>query len=176
MSFYEDAYRSVKEFHIAFGLEVNAVWSPDLLELRKRLIEEEYDELREEWSSDSYSHSALKETCDLVYVLLGTAIALGIRPNYDQYGLSVDSTCAWLDNGQSGDSYEVRARLADCIGATVRWLYDGDFSKQTVAEAFRMVHDSNMSKLVDGKVLYRDDGKVLKGPNYRPCDLSGLAL
>ena len=32
---------------------------------------------------------------------------------------------------------------------------------------FRHIHYSNMSKLgSDGKPLYRDDGKVLKGPNY----------
>ena len=42
-------------------------------------------------------------------------------------------------------------------------------------EAFQRVHDSNMSKLgEDGKPLYRDDGKVLKGPNYFEPDLSDL--
>lgn len=38
---------------------------------------------------------------------------------------------------------------------------------------FNIVHDSNMSKLrPDGKPIYRDDGKVMKGPNYVPPDLS----
>lgn len=42
-------------------------------------------------------------------------------------------------------------------------------------EAFQRVHDSNMSKLgEDGKPLYREDGKVLKGPNYFEPDLSDL--
>jgi len=42
-------------------------------------------------------------------------------------------------------------------------------------EAFRRVHESNMSKLgEDGKPIYREDGKVLKGPNYQPPDLSDL--
>ena len=40
--------------------------------------------------------------------------------------------------------------------------------------ALYRVHDSNMSKLVDGKPLKRDDGKVLKGPNYKKPDLSDL--
>ena len=35
-------------------------------------------------------------------------------------------------------------------------------------ETFRRVHQSNMSKLVDGHALKREDGKVLKGPNYKP--------
>ena len=40
--------------------------------------------------------------------------------------------------------------------------------------AFNRVHASNMSKLVDGKPLKRKDGKVLKGPNYTPPDLTDL--
>ncbi len=46
------------------------------------------------------------------------------------------------------------------------WLLD---------EALDRVHKSNMSKLdEEGKPIYRDDGKVLKGPNYKPPDLSDL--
>jgi hypothetical protein len=42
-------------------------------------------------------------------------------------------------------------------------------------QALRRVHQSNMSKLgEDGKPIYREDGKVLKGPNYQPPDLSDL--
>jgi len=42
-------------------------------------------------------------------------------------------------------------------------------------EAFDRVHASNMSKLVDGKALKREDGKILKGPKYLPPTLSDLA-
>lgn len=39
--------------------------------------------------------------------------------------------------------------------------------------AFREVHRSNMSKLgEDGKPIKRDDGKVLKGPNFTPPNLN----
>jgi predicted HAD superfamily Cof-like phosphohydrolase len=41
-------------------------------------------------------------------------------------------------------------------------------------EALDRVHESNMSKLVDGKPLKREDGKVLKGPNYKPPYLEDL--
>ena len=38
--------------------------------------------------------------------------------------------------------------------------------------AFVEVHRSNMSKLFeDGKPRFREDGKVLKGPNFSPPDL-----
>jgi hypothetical protein len=43
-------------------------------------------------------------------------------------------------------------------------------------EAVALVHASNMSKLVDGKPVMRPDGKVLKGPNYRPPDMAGCVL
>ena len=42
-------------------------------------------------------------------------------------------------------------------------------------EALDRVHKSNMSKLdEDGHPIYRDDGKVLKGPNYKPPNLTDL--
>jgi len=42
---------------------------------------------------------------------------------------------------------------------------------------FVEVHRSNLSKVdTDGRVLKRADGKVLKGPGYRPPDLDGLVV
>ena len=42
-------------------------------------------------------------------------------------------------------------------------------------EALDRVHKSNMSKLDDdGHPIYREDGKVLKGPNYQPPILTDL--
>ena len=42
-------------------------------------------------------------------------------------------------------------------------------------EALNRVHTSNLSKLdEDGKPIYREDGKVLKGPNYAPPNLEDL--
>jgi len=42
-------------------------------------------------------------------------------------------------------------------------------------EAFKRVHESNMSKLGDdGFPIRRHDGKVLKGPNYKEPNLSDL--
>lgn len=41
-------------------------------------------------------------------------------------------------------------------------------------EALARVHTSNMSKLVDGKPLKNEQGKVLKGPNYKPPFLDDL--
>ena len=42
-------------------------------------------------------------------------------------------------------------------------------------EAMHRVHESNMSKLDnEGNPIYREDGKVLKGPNYQPPNLADL--
>lgn len=67
---------------------------------------------------------------------------------------------------------EILKELADlvyvCYGYAVTFGWDLD-------EALRRVHQSNMSKLgEDGKPIYREDGKVLKGPNYKEADLSDL--
>jgi len=43
-----------------------------------------------------------------------------------------------------------------------------------LSTALLRVHKSNMSKLVNGKPLKNEDGKVLKGPNYQPPTLSDL--
>ena len=67
---------------------------------------------------------------------------------------------------------EALKELADLIyvcyqyAENMGWLLD---------EALDRVHLSNMSKLgEDGKPIYREDGKVLKGPNYKPPTLTDL--
>ena len=67
---------------------------------------------------------------------------------------------------------ECLKELADLVyvcyqyAENMRWDLDG---------ALDLVHKSNMSKLdEDGNPIYREDGKVLKGPNYKPPDLSDL--
>ena len=47
------------------------------------------------------------------------------------------------------------------------------FSDNQLELAVRLVHKSNMSKLgEDGKPIRREDGKILKGPNYKEPDMS----
>ena len=52
------------------------------------------------------------------------------------------------------------------FAANMKWDLD---------EAMHRVHESNMSKLDEsGKPVLREDGKVLKGPNYKPPNLTDL--
>ena len=41
---------------------------------------------------------------------------------------------------------------------------------------FQEVHRSNLSKLENGKVLYRKDGKVMKGKNYSPANITQVLI
>lgn len=41
-------------------------------------------------------------------------------------------------------------------------------------EAFDRVHDSNMTKVVDGQIIFREDGKILKPHTYVAPDMRGL--
>jgi len=119
------------EFHRAFNCSVDDR-SEDVVKARSTLILEEYVELRGElvnlWEDlfrgrDTYTSLLYmaKELADLVYVIYGTAVALGI-----------------------------------------------DLDK-----AVELVHTSNMSKVGDdGLPQYREDGKVLKGPNYKAPDMT----
>ena len=44
-----------------------------------------------------------------------------------------------------------------------------------IDEVFAEIHRSNMTKLDEnGKPIFREDGKVLKGPNFQPPDLKGI--
>lgn len=71
----------------------------------------------------------------------------------------------YLEACENEDMVEVADAIVDMqyilsgivIGHGLQSLFD---------ELFLEVHESNMSKLENGKVLRRKDGKVLKGKNY----------
>ena len=62
--------------------------------------------------------------------------------------------------------------LADLVYVCAQYAENMEWDLE---QALRRVHKSNMSKLgEDGNPIYREDGKVLKGPNYQPPNLSDL--
>jgi predicted HAD superfamily Cof-like phosphohydrolase len=74
--------------------------------------------------------------------------------------------------GYARNAEECLKELADLVyvcyqyAANLEWDLD---------EAMDRVHQSNMSKLgEDGNPIRREDGKVLKGPNYQPPNLTDL--
>ena len=59
--------------------------------------------------------------------------------------------------------------VADAIGDAIYVLYGmGLEFGIDVDRVIEEIHTSNMSKLhPDGSVVYREDGKILKGPNFK---------
>lgn len=75
----------------------------------------------------------------------------------------------FLDAVEEGDLVNAFKELADLI-----YVVEGTAVEMggDLAAVFREVHRSNMSKLDEnGKPIYREDGKVLKGPNYFEPDV-----
>lgn len=63
------------------------------------------------------------------------------------------------------------------FSTAIKWAVDiGDvLGEDRLNEAFARVHASNMSKLDDnGKPIRREDGKIMKGQNYKPPVLRDL--
>ena len=92
-----------------------------------------------------------------------------ISEEYNELIEALDEACAFFQNPHSREN--ALKELADLVyvcfqlAAACGWELD---------EALDRVHQSNLSKLVDGKPLKREDGKVLKGPNYKPPYLEDL--
>jgi predicted HAD superfamily Cof-like phosphohydrolase len=79
-----------------------------------------------------------------------------------------------FDACEKKDIVEVADALTDILYVTygAGHAFGIDLDK-----CFKEVQRSNMSKLgEDGKPIYRDDGKVLKGSNYSEPDLKSVLL
>lgn len=63
-----------------------------------------------------------------------------------------------------------RVKVADALGDLLYVIYGtGDTYGIDMDRVFERVHISNMSKLgADGKPIYNEIGKIVKGPNYAP--------
>jgi len=72
----------------------------------------------------------------------------------------------YLEAAESGNLEEVADALGDMLYILCGTILDHGLQYKIEA-VFDEIQRSNMSKLgADGKPIYREDGKVLKGPNY----------
>ena len=115
-------FEKVKEFMTTFGQEVKdkaEFPNEKIVELRKKLIDEEFNELK-----DAINENNLIEVADALTDILVVTYGAGVA-----FGIDLD-------------------------------------------KCFKEVHRSNMSKLSeDGKPIYNEFGKVMKGPNYSKPNL-----
>lgn len=74
--------------------------------------------------------------------------------------------------GDAGDLVGVADALADIVYVAYGTACVYGIDLDAVLDE---VHASNMTKLgADGRPVRRADGKVLKGPDYRPPDVAGI--
>ena len=77
----------------------------------------------------------------------------------------------YAEAARNGDLVEVLDALAD-IGYILAGTIINHGMQDIYDDAFNEVHRSNMAKLVDGRVIRRDDGKVLKPEGWQPPQLA----
>ncbi|MHB0754641.1 pyrophosphohydrolase domain-containing protein [Polaribacter sp. M15] len=72
----------------------------------------------------------------------------------------------YLEAAKNNDLVEVADALGDMLYILCGTIIEHGMQDK-IEEVFQEIQRSNMSKLgEDGKPIYREDGKVLKGPNY----------
>tara|TARA_B100000989_G_scaffold57236_1_gene38790 strand:- start:1820 stop:2197 length:378 start_codon:yes stop_codon:yes gene_type:complete len=77
----------------------------------------------------------------------------------------------YAEAARSGDLVEVLDALAD-IAYILAGTIINHGMQEVYDEAFNEVHRSNMAKLVNGKVIRREDGKVMKPEGWQPPQLA----
>ena len=109
----------------------------------------------------------------------GHALDKELRPNDDSSGFALATLRCRLIEEEFEEVVDaifnleskkaLAKEIADLLYVTYGMAATYGIDIDTV---FNLVHESNMSKLgADGKPIYRNDGKVLKGPNYKEPDL-----
>ncbi|WP_339838231.1 nucleoside triphosphate pyrophosphohydrolase family protein [uncultured Maribacter sp.] len=91
---------------------------------------------------------------------------LGKAKNNLRFNLMDEENKEYLEAAQNNDLIEVADALGDMLYILCGTILEHGMQYK-IEEVFNEIQRSNMSKLgADGKPIYREDGKVLKGPNY----------
>lgn len=91
---------------------------------------------------------------------------LGKEKNNLRFNLMDEENKEYLEAAENNDLIEVADALGDMLYILCGTILEHGMQYK-IEEVFNEIQRSNMSKLgADGKPIYREDGKVLKGPNY----------
>jgi predicted HAD superfamily Cof-like phosphohydrolase len=100
--------------------------------------------------------------------------AIGDRDALLRYKLIREENEEYLEAALKGDLVEVADALGDILYILCGTLLKHGLENK-IDEVFREIQRSNMSKLgADGKPIHREDGKVMKGPNYFKPDIASI--
>src|SRR6476620_8437485 len=99
---------------------------------------------------------------------------LGVDKNMLRFNLMKEENEEYLEAVQNDDQVEIADALGDMLYILCGTIIEHGLQHKIEA-VFDEIQRSNMSKLGhDGKPIYREDGKVMKGPNYFKPDFSKL--
>ncbi|MBP6128351.1 nucleoside triphosphate pyrophosphohydrolase family protein [Flavobacterium sp.] len=91
---------------------------------------------------------------------------LGTQKNNLRFELMKEENEEYLEAVQNNDLIEIADALGDMLYILCGTILEHGLQHKIEA-VFDEIQRSNMSKLgEDGKPIYREDGKVMKGPNY----------
>ena len=91
---------------------------------------------------------------------------LGMLKNELRFNLMKEENEEYLEAVQNNDLVEIADALGDMLYILCGTIVEHGLQHKIEA-VFDEIQQSNMSKLgADGKPIYREDGKVMKGPNY----------
>ena len=91
-----------------------------------------------------------------------------------RHRLMAEENDEYLEAACAGDIVEVADALGDQL-----YILAGTMMRHgmqdVIVKVFQEIQSSNMSKLgVDGQPILREDGKVMKGPNYFRPNIAGI--
>ena len=99
---------------------------------------------------------------------------LGANKNNLRFNLMKEENEEYLEAANNNDMIEVADALGDMLYILCGTIIEHGMQHK-IDEVFSEIQNSNMSKLGDdGNPIYRDDGKVLKGPNYFKPNIKGI--
>ncbi len=99
---------------------------------------------------------------------------IGLEKNKLRFNLMNEENEEYFEAANNNDIVEVADALGDMLYILCGTIIEHGMEHK-IDEIFREIQNSNMSKLgADGSPIYREDGKVLKGPNYFKPDIEGI--
>lgn len=99
---------------------------------------------------------------------------LGADTNKLRFNLMDEENKEYLEAAENDNLVEVADALGDMLYILCGTILEHGMQYK-IEEVFSEIQRSNMSKLgATGKPIYREDGKVLKGPNYFPPNIKEI--
>ena len=96
-------------------------------------------------------------------------------PDREERNLRIELLREEFDEYLFGEAKHDIVEIADALADMVYIIYGTAVSYGIpLDEVLKEVHSSNMKKLVDGKVIRREDGKIMKPAGWSPPDIAAI--